>query len=388
MSHNWLGSIDEVQIGELKTWKSNEEILLNWFQEMDDAGEPTNTIRGRRTATNWYQQWCGDRLFTTIKSVEFEHFATKLRSKCSNFVPDPRNPGAMICAIGRSLTSCPMINAHHKGSRRDCHDYAALKPTSVDTQLNRISALYIWLNINGYCDHNPVQAAAKQHRQKNKKEISRARRSPGKYPITAEQVVQLYHGSSPHAAAIYAFMVKTFTRPHEAVKMRHVPEILELDEILVPEGGVQGDKREGNNILVVDDELRWILREYLPIRERLINRDKHGVPTHDYLFVSERGGPWSPTAFDMTLGGRLRMDLVRSGVQTGKEGRGKRITPHSFRGLAVTMAEENNCPSDWIRAMKGDVFPGSIGSYFDFKRKLREKYLEHGPKLGLRRASS
>jgi hypothetical protein len=102
------------------------------------------------------------------------------------------------------------------------------------------------------------------------------------------------------------------------------------------------------------------------------------------LFLNHEGRPWSDLDWDTDINDGIRRACVRAGILTGKETELKdKITSHCFRGVFTTWLNDHDCPGVWNLILRGDRQPGELENYNHFKRKLREKYERHGPKLQL-----
>lgn len=384
MTLTWNAPLQQAAEAKPEVLTSNKAIEDRWKASLAFDGRAQRTKDAYQRAVRLFLASWGEVLASKLTGPDIQAYLDRLVIKCKFLCPpQSKDPSNALCHRGRPLATCPLLTGKTSGEFSACSDYKPLDPNTVLARMHGVSALFNWLTDLGYIAFNPVERVLARYGKQHARELQARKESPQRRPLAREEVCLLIERSPIHLAALWAFLAKTGTRIHEAVKARITPELFDLiaGEIKVPRGGIQGNKRVGNHLLVVDDELRAILQTYLVWRAHKATLGH----AEDYLFLNGAGRPWNPKCFQKLVNASLARQARRLGLtREGRKGIGEAITTHCFRGFFTTTCLDNDCPINWMLIMRGDRQPGALSSYNDFRRNLRAKYELYAPKLLLK----
>jgi len=363
-----------------RTWSDNEEILNAWIDDMIANRMSARTIKSRKhTVRNFLSMW-PDTLVTQLNDADIQQYVDVQVRKCKHLQARP----SLRCTKKLPFSKCPLLRDPEGPVL--CPSYQQLMHTAVSAYLDHISSLYKWLQARGHVHLNPAKSIAWKFNRRHRNKSAKLRRDPRRMNLRPEQVRLLVQSSTINRAAMYATMAKCFLRVHEACKISTEPKYFNLREgwAKLPPDDEYGDKRQGVNRILLDEELRAILRVYWTWRERHIRRYEHGTPVTDRLFITERGDAWSLDEYAASFNTRLRSDALRLGAITPDQGKGDdRLISQCFRAFATDWARERGANDPQVEVLRGDLGNATLGRYDNPRQRLPSLYKRFAPILGI-----
>jgi integrase len=222
-------------------------------------------------------------------------------------------------------------------------------------------------------------------RRRHRLVIEQRQRNPRRRILKDDEVRRLIQGSPIRRAIVYALMAKCFLRIHEVMKLSLDPQYIDLKAgyIDLPPDPDYGDKRRGPNRIIIDSEMRPLLKKYLAWRATKVKRTEEGVAVTDKLVITSFGKAWCSNGFQGNFRVMMHKDCVRLGIMTGKEKtRTERVNTSCFRAYASTRALDRGANSSQVQVLRGDKQAGVLGVYDNSRPRLDGLYRKFGPMLG------
>ena len=367
-----------------RVFASNHAIVQAWKHEhLVPTGKRNNILHWPANAGLFVDvleaSYPGKGLFD-LNDREVAAIIEAIGRKCSKFQRKNRN-GTPACQRGLDLATCPLMTG---AATSTCPEYARLTPNTLKGYYTQMGNLYRWAVREGYTAANPVEAAQSRWFMVNQPALDRIRRNPRKRNLSLHEVTTLVRNTPIHLAVLVALCACCFLRVHEAVKISLNPAVFNLKEgwILLPDDPEFGDKRKGNNRLIIMPSLRHVLVRYLRWREERVRRNPDGSPVTDKLVLTSKGEAWCPNGFQELINSHIHKQAVRLGLMTGEEDRRElEINSHCYRGFATAYAMSKHANELEIKVLKGDRPMGAIQEYDNLVKRLPELYDQFAPVL-------
>ncbi|MGB1697054.1 MAG: tyrosine-type recombinase/integrase [Thermoplasmatota archaeon] len=262
-----------------------------------------------------------------------------------------------VCLKGQDLAQCStQCAAYHRRPFPTCMAH-----------FTNIIHLYKFLLRVGSVNSNPAIAARDEwkHEHKHLLEIRRKR-----CPTREEVSAFLGHFTKIYEKFAAFALAKWGLRESELVR-------LQVSKLYFDKGYMEipffNGKRKGNRILILDDEARMILRDYLVWR---------GESDSDLLLLNRYKRPLK----EEEVARRIMRASLNLGFESPGDDPKDRIRPHSFRHFFSTEVKSTRRgqPIDeyWWKVLRGDRTGGNADTYVHPSiDELRIQFLRHAPLL-------
>lgn len=308
----------------------------------------------------------GDYSLLQLTGPQLRHFADQLATRCRHFRNGVSGP---TCLVKAELGLCRALQREG-----DCGKYEPLRAATMSQHLTMLDRVYEHFTIHGWMETNPATKVRKAWSQSNRRAMATQRSRRPRQPLDREQVMGLLEHSIFVHQVIWFLMAKYGLRPGEAVRLLADAHHLDLKAriLVVPKTADGGGKRLGNPNLPIDDEVMLMLERWLPYRQKIAR------PGVKHLLVNSYGQPWSARNYNSRILTMLREDCEAAEIAPNAGGH---FDSKAFRRFFTKTLEDNGCPADWVRILRGDQVPGAIRHYWDPDSELHRMYERYGPKL-------
>jgi integrase len=376
----WKPKLQKSVPSEAKTWPSNEAMLADFEAFLRDNNYAA-TVREHypHEVRVFMELWDGQPL-TKLDDADIDSFVSVISRKCAKLQrgTHPR------CLVKQPLSHCPLLLGADPETYPSCPGYQALDPAGVRSYLRTLKAFYNWLVDQRAIKHNPVTPVFRRFSRRHKALFARRKSRPRARDWTMDEVKAYVEGTPIQRGFAVALGAKGFCRLHEVMKLTVASVNLQEGWIDIPDNYSYGDKRQGNNRIILDAELRSLTVRLLQWREEHVRRKPDGTPVTDKLVLTTFGKAWAVKTFRGNFRLQLHKDCIRLGLMTGKETqRSQRLNFHGLRALATTWARGHRAIDAELQVLRGDCAPGAIDHYDRFLARLPELYRDYGPQIGL-----
>ena len=374
----WDPSLGKAGDKPRRKWTSNKEIVEAWIEHLKRNNYSRNVLEHYPFDARVFIRPWKDTLITELSAEDIQQFVDLYSTKCSRLL----NSDTPSCRLGLDIATCPVLRGEPAAG---CASYRAMDPSGILSIVRTVKALYGWLLEENHIPFNPVDPVFRKFKRRHRSLLIQRARNPRRRAVTVEEIRTLVQRSPIHHAIVYALMAKCFLREHEALKLRFNPQFCNLQDgwMELPPDRKFGDKRIGNNRIILDAELMVLMRRYLDWRDRHVKRDQDGNEVTDRLILTMYGIEWG-AGWAGNFRSALHTDCERIGIMTGNEKeREQRFNCHCFRSFATTWARDHRAADAEVQVLRGDKAAGAIDRYDMYIARLPELYRQFGPQLGL-----
>jgi len=244
-----------------------------------------------------------------------------------------------------------------------------VKPETVRKHVNNLASFYNFLEFEEHIKKSPVD----KFRQKYLNPYMKSNQSTNdkRQIISHDEMKKLVQCIlNPRDKAICVLLAKTGIRAGELLD-------LDVNDIIWQESKIrlkQNNKRS-NLTVFYDGETARCLNSWINIRDGLAKEDEVA------LFVTKYGNRMS----HRSLINIVKKYAKRVGLHDSESKHlDDRFTPHCFRHWFTTELRKSGMSREYIKELRGDTRNETIDGYYHITNdELKEKYLEHIPKLGV-----
>lgn len=375
---SWSPKLEKAPTAKEEPWLTNHRIMDEWVA-YNKGRVAKNTQENLLMGVGVFLRTF-DTLVTELEASDIENFTDNIALKCSKLMMS--NPPS--CLLRFPIKNCPLLN---DAAAETCTGYVPLLPSGVKAYLDVLNNFYNWLQRLGRARKNPVYDVRRRYLRTHKNWFAERRRKPARRTLTVSEVRDLVLTSPIQHGVAYALLAKCFLRPHEVFLLEWGAEMMNLEEgwaefVVDPE---YGGKRIGCPRIILDPELRQLLREYQIWWDAHVKRDAEGNPLTQRVIITQFGMPIAPKNFLGNFNAALKKNARRLGMMTGDQSEPKknRVTGHIFRRFATTYAMNRDIPGETKLLLRGDDLAGETIRYDDYYPRLPKLYREYAPILGL-----
>lgn len=253
---------------------------------------------------------------------------------------------------------------------REIREVRKLSISTIENHLSCISAFLDYLVYEDIIESNVALQVRKRYVRRYKAE------SPGdahsRKLITVEQLKMLVDTIlNPRDKAIVVLLAKTGIRRGELVTI-DVSDVdfVNMKILLKPKA------KRSNRVVFLDEECVRVLQEWLDVRVR------YARDGEDALFITTSGGRVKRNAvYETVIAHAKRVGLHNPESKKLED----HFTPHCLRHWFTTYLRRNGMPREMVQELRGDVRGEAMDIYYHIdEEQLRNQYLQHIPKLGVR----
>lgn len=355
-----------------RRFQSNEQLFHAWERHEATRLRPVTRQHYAYEVQLFLDAWAPT-LVTDIKAIDVRQYIRQFGERCQFFrrhsIQATQGPS---CAKGQDLTRCGPAS---------CPLYNPLLAQTVEKHLQALTRLYDFLVHEEQLPFNFVRDVKRSWKGENRHRF----RQTAPFVPTTEEVTRLINGTQPpNHKVIYAILAKTGIRIGEMLRLQLDPDHMNLDQgwMKIPEFP---GKRRGNRILIVDPELRSILRRYLEWRDRKVAKDEAGQPVTNRILVTAAGRPYKDGHETSIVVHMFRPDAIRLGICRAGADRPNRLNPHGLRHYFSNEIKRNEIDPYWWNVLRGDIPKGNEKRYIHPElAQVKAKYLQYAPTLMLR----
>ncbi|MGB2581917.1 MAG: tyrosine-type recombinase/integrase [Thermoplasmata archaeon] len=253
---------------------------------------------------------------------------------------------------------------------REIREVRKLSISTIENHLSCISALLDYLVYEDIIESNVALQVRKRYVRRYKAESPCD--SHSRKLITVEQLKVLVDSIlNPRDKAIVVLLAKTGIRRGELVSI----DVSDIDFVGM-KLTLKPKAKRSNRIVFIDEECVRALQEWLDVRVRYARKGEDG------LFITVSGGRVSRNAvYEIVTGHAKRVGLHNHHSKRLED----HFTPHCLRHWFTTYLRRSGMPREMVQELRGDVRGGAIDIYYHIdEEQLRNQYLQHIPKLGIR----
>lgn len=361
---------------EMREFHSNGEVLAAWEEHNEVRLSPVTLNHYRYQVARFMEAW--NVLVTRVTAQDLWNYLRAYSALCRHLTRRNRQYGReTISAAGPYCRQ----GLPEDGCGTKCPAYGALRLATVENHLNAVVTLYDYLVRCGAVPYNFVRDVKKEWVKDNK----HRHRVGTKRVFTKAEVEALISSTRwlPRKV-MYLMWAKTGIRFREMTMLVTDPKYYRPRDGWIeipPFPNNAQDKRKGNRILIVDDQLlAYVLRHEKYMAAKL---KRLGVETNR-MFLNHHGQPWE---HNDTVNRRvLRPDAVRAGIQAKDAKTGDLFATHSFRHFFSDHIEKEGLDKGvgdfWWDVLRGDTPKGNKGTYVHLRvEDIRSAYLKLAPQF-------
>jgi integrase/recombinase XerD len=253
---------------------------------------------------------------------------------------------------------------------REIREDRKLSISTIENHLSCISAFLDYLVYEDIIGTNVALQVRKRYVRRYKAETPGD--SHSRKLITVEELKTLIDSIlNPRDKAMIMVLAKTGIRRGELVS-------IDLDDVdLVGMKIVLKPKaKRSNRVVFLDEECIKVLQDWLDVRSRYARKGENA------LFITAGGGRVNRNAvYDAVTSHAERVGLHNPTSRRLED----HFTPHCLRHWFTTYLRRNGMPREMVQELRGDVRGDAIDIYYHIdEEQLRNQYLQHIPKLGVR----
>lgn len=363
---------------ELQRFKSNDQILEAWARNAATRLADATLGHRRIEIRRFLEQW-GTTLVTELSVVELRTYIEVYAGGCRNYRRGGMTPPGRPVVGDRCTKDLDLAGCSFK-----CLGYEPVTAGTTDSHLQAIKDLYDYLVDLELLEFNLMEQAKRSWKRKNRHRLNRDAK---KRHLNRDELLALYRETTQWDLKISeAIGCKCGPRASEIARLRvDLPWMdPDLKWMRVPPAGGNNGKRKGNDLLVIDNELRRVLEPYLAWRKTKLERVHGDTGAYNELVITYRGTPLPRTRAAEALDRKLEPLAIRLGLQRPDAERHEKVTSHCFRRFFSDALMQNGLYGTPLEVLRGDR-PKNQNEYrygnFNDER-IRALYEEYAPVIG------
>jgi integrase/recombinase XerD len=242
--------------------------------------------------------------------------------------------------------------------------------STIENHLSCISAFLDYLVYEDVIETNVALQVRKRYVRRYKAETPDD--SQSRKLITVAQLKDLVDSIlNPRDKAILVLLAKTGIRRGELVSI----DVEDVDFVGM-KIRLKPKAKRSNRLVFFDEECARVLQQWLAVRKRYAREDEPA------LFTTVSGGRANRSkVYEIVTENAARQGLHNPSSKKLED----HFTPHCLRHWFTTYLRRSGMPREMVQELRGDIRGEAIDIYYHIDEEdLRNQYLKHIPKLGIR----